>query len=113
MLYMQPTEFTALVFFAIAFICGMAWNVFYPQFLQRLRTHHSHVWEQLGCPKYIELRAKPMAAALRFLLGRHYLVLKDHLLVSLAARSRMALIGAVGGLALSFLFMAPVIASKP
>jgi len=110
---MQPMEFTALVFFGIAFMCGVAWNVFYPQFLQRLRAHHSHVWEQLGCPRYIELRVKPLAAALRFLLGRHYLVTKDNLLVSLAARSRMALIGAIGGMVLSFLFIAPVIASKP
>ena len=110
---MQPMEITALAFFAIAFMCGMAWNVFYPQFLQRLRAHHSDVWEQLGCPKYIELRVRPLAAALRFLLGRHYLVIKDTLLVSLAARSRMALIGAVGGMVLSFLFIAPVIAGMP
>lgn len=106
-------EITAVVFFLLGFVCAMAWNVVYPRFLGRLRTHHTAVWDRLGRPKYIELRFAPAIAALRFLLYRHYLPMEDKSLVSLAAWSRIALIGTVAGMALAFAFIAPVIASKP
>ena len=106
-------EITAVVFFLLAFVCAMAWNALYPRFLGRLRTHHTDVWDQLGRPKYIELRFAPAVAALRFLLLRHYRAMEDTSLVSLATWSRVALIGTVAGMALAFAFIAPVIASKP
>jgi hypothetical protein len=106
-------EITTVVFFLLAFVCAMAWNVLYPRFLGRLRTHHADVWDQLGRPKYIELRFAPALAALRFLLQRHYQPMEDKSLVSLAAWSRIALIGTVVGMALAFAFIAIVVASKP
>jgi hypothetical protein len=91
-------EITTVVFFLLAFVCAMAWNVLYPRFLGRLR---------------IELRFAPALAALRFLLQRHYQPMEDKSLVSLAAWSRIALIGTVVGMALAFAFIAIVVASKP
>ena len=106
-------EIAGLVFFLLAFVCMIAWNVAYPRFLRRLRTHHTDVWTKLGCPRYIEFRFAPAVAAVSYLVRRRYQTVEDDALVSLAAWSRIALIGTVAGLALAFVFIAPVIASKP
>ena len=106
-------EIAAVTFFLFAFLCAMAWNVLYPRFLGRLRIHHGDIWNELGRPKYIEFRAAPVLAAVRFLVQRRYQAIDDRSLVSLATWSRIALLGTVAGMALAIMFIAPVIASKP
>ena len=112
MLDLWRMDTVALVFFGIAFACAVAWNVLYPRLLAQLRARHTATWEQLGCPRYIELRYRPTAAALRFLLKRHYLVLGDRSLVSLAAWLRVTLIGTWGGLALFAILMLATLGFK-
>ena len=91
-------EVIAVTFFAIAFACVVAWNVLYPRLLAKLRTHHAATWQQLGCPKYMDLRPSRTTAVLRFLLRRDYLPLADESLAVIATRARTVLIGAYVGL---------------
>ena len=94
-----------MTFFAVAFICAIAWNVLYPRLLAKLRSDHASLWHQLGCPKYVDFRPGRTAGVLRFLLKRHYLSLADDSLTILAARTRASFIGALVGMALFVVFM--------
>jgi hypothetical protein len=78
--------------FGIAAVGAVAWNALYPAFLDKLRTDHAAVWQELGCPKYIEFRSSPIVAVLRFLLRREYLEIGDASLTPLAAQVRFTLI---------------------
>jgi hypothetical protein len=82
-----------LLFFAFGLVCAFIWNVVYPRFLDRLRSKHSPVWEELNRPKYIEFRSKPMTGVMRFLWHREYATLDDKGLTSLGVWARTALIG--------------------
>jgi hypothetical protein len=90
----------AMISFGIAFVCGVIWNVIYPLFLAHSRNHHTTVWEQLHCPKYLEVRYRPVNAIMQFLWQRRYLALNDQELAGLGVGwVRIALLGAYLGAA--------------
>ena len=83
----------ALAFAILGFVCAITWNLFYPRFLFRLQNDHTAIWQELGCPKYIDFRAKRTIAVLGYLIKRDYLTVNDDSLKKMATNARLSLIG--------------------
>jgi hypothetical protein len=81
-----------LTLFGIALLSAVAWNALYPRLLARLRRHHTPLWQQLGCPRYLDCRYQPAKAILRFLFRREYRSVSDPKLGRLAGWLRTLLL---------------------